>query len=152
MKYLVLIWITLLLHSTEIVQSVRFFIVPSQDSPCPGEFTGDPCFTLAQYNRLSNINPERVIQGRDVTLDLQPGIHRTDLNSLSISEISSFVLTGTNTTFNCEGRPQLLLSSIADVQITGVNFMNCPDIEIRSADLLNIKDCSFEVPLSHYEM
>ena len=96
MNRLVFIW---LLHTTVKVQSVRFFIVPSQDSPCPGEFTGDPCFTLSQYTRLAHsINPEGVV-GNDVILDLQPGIHRTDLSSLSMSEIKSFVMTGTNASF-----------------------------------------------------
>ena len=143
MNCLTFIWITLLLHTTaEKVQSVRFFILPSKDSPCPGEYTGEPCFTLADFSKLNNINPTRII-GSDVILDLQPGVHETDSTSLSTSGINSFKLTGTNASFRCDVRPRLFLSSIVNAQITGINFLNCPDIEITSVDNLIVQDCSF---------
>ena len=142
MNCLAFIWITLLLHTTEKVQSVRFFILPSEDSPCPGEYTGEPCFTLADFSKLNNINPTRII-GSDVILDLQPGVHETDSTSLSTSGINSFKLTGTNASFRCDVRPRLFLSSIVNAQITGINFLNCPGIKITSVDNLIVQDCSF---------
>ena len=89
---------------TERVQSVRFFIVPSQDSPCPGEFTGDPRLTLSQY--FYNMPRGQV----DVTLDLQPGIYRVDIMNhllVTMSGFKSFVLTGTNASFICDSYSRL---------------------------------------------
>ena len=39
----------LLLNALQYSSCERFNIVPSPDSPCPGEFTGEPCLTLEQY-------------------------------------------------------------------------------------------------------
>ena len=143
MDYPIFIWTALLLlHTTAMVQSVRFFIVPSIDSSCPGEFTGDPCLTLIQYIRLIT-ESESIINSDNVILDIQPGIHRID-TQFSISGIKSFVMTGTDVSFICDGN-QLTLTSIANVQISGINFTDCRGGEITSVDNLIMQDCSFRL-------
>ena len=141
------VWIALLLlHSTAVIQSVRFYIVASPNSPCPGEFNGDPCITLAQYIRLINSQTDPVIS-RDVILDLQPGTHRTE-TQFSLSGIKSLTMTGSNVSFICGDnrwrRRPFILTSIANVQISGINFTDCQGSEITSVDDLVIQDCSFQ--------
>ena len=83
------------------VQSIRFFIVPSADSPCPGEFTGETCLTLMQYDMLTNpFRLPSITVSNDVILELQPGIHRLD-RCFSVSGLTSFVMTGTNASIIC---------------------------------------------------
>ena len=67
---------------------VRFIVVPSVDTPCPGEFTGESCITLQQYIA----NPS----SSDVTLELQPGNHQLD-SQLVASSIGSFIMTANTT-------------------------------------------------------
>ena len=138
MNHLILIFITVLLVVK--VQSVRFFIVPSADSPCPGEFTGETCLTLMQYNRLTN-----PFVSNAVILELQPGVHRID-RRFSVSEINSFAMTGTNASIICtfNGRQPFTFTSIANVQISGINFIDCLDSQILSVVSLAMQDCSFQ--------
>ena len=143
MNCLIFIWITLLLHTTEKVQSVRFFIIPSQDSPCLGEFTGDPCLTLSQYSHNKPTGEENVI------LDLQPGIHRIDTTYLPdiIRGAKSFVMTSsTSASIICDHRLSnpLSFSSITNIQISGMNFIDCQRISITSVDNLTIQNNSFQ--------
>lgn len=55
------------------VASNRFHIITSQDQPCPGEFTGDPCITLQQYARGEHITDPDAPPPNNVILDIQPG-------------------------------------------------------------------------------
>lgn len=115
----------------------------------PWRFTGDPCLTLIQYIRLTN--PEPVVSS-DVILDLQPGVHRVEVNTrLSVSGLNSFMMTGRNASFICP-RPSryssnrstgFTLASIADVHISGINFTDCQGNGITSVDNLIMKDCFF---------
>ena len=65
----------------------RFNIVPSPDSSCPGEFTGDPCLTLEQYVANPSLSS-------NITFELQPRNHRLD-SQLSVQRINSFTMTVT---------------------------------------------------------
>ena len=75
----------LLLNAVEYSRCERINIVPSPDSSCPGEFPGEPCFTLEQYSAYPNW------QSTNIMLDFHPGVHC--LNSyLSVSNIYSFTM------------------------------------------------------------
>ena len=144
MNCLIFVWITLLLHLTEKVQSVRFFIIPSQDSPCPGEFTGDPCLTLREYRQYYTRN--RPTGEVDVILDLQPGVHRIGMTYF-MRGAKSFVMTSsTNASVICDRRlsSPLSFSSIANIRISGINFIDCQKISITSVDNLTIQNNSFQ--------
>ena len=72
--FTMLLLLLLLSNTAQNVNCVRFIMVPSVDTPRPGEFTGEPSITLQQYIA----NPSR----SDITLELQPGNHQTDFLSL----------------------------------------------------------------------
>ena len=72
----------------------RFNIVPSPDSSCPGEFTGEPCLTLQQYVANPSLSS-------NITFELYPGNHHLD-SQISVSNINSFKMsTSTSSTVIC---------------------------------------------------
>ena len=72
MKIIHLIFAPLLLLFSNTVQystCERFNIVPSPDSTCSGEFTGEPCLTLEQYVANPSLSS-------NITLEVHPGNHQ----------------------------------------------------------------------------
>ena len=142
MNPLLIIVVLISVVAIDDAQSVKFLIVPSRDSPCPGEFTGETCLTLLQYSRLNN----PLVSTTDVTLELQPGIHRFD-GRISVSRINSFVLTGTDASLICtssRSSQQFVFTFIANVQISGINLTNCLENQISSVTNFSMRDCSFK--------
>ena len=127
--FLILPTVFLLSFAIHYADCVRFTIVPSVDTPCPGEFTGESCITLQQYI----VNPS----SSDVTLELQPGNHRLD-SQLTASSITSFtMIANTTATVTCNQPLQryaewltLNLNNVQNVYIRGINFSSCR-LELR---------------------
>jgi hypothetical protein len=87
MKILYLIFAMLflvLLNTIQYSSCERFNIVPSPDSPCPGEFTGEPCLTLQQYVANPSLRS-------NITLEVHPGNHSLD-SELRVRNINSFIM------------------------------------------------------------
>lgn len=77
----------------------RYHIVASPSDPCPGEHNGEYCFTLQQF--ISESASLSVIQ--HLTLELEPGIHTLEFQSLYITGKNSLEVIGHNATINCSG-------------------------------------------------
>ena len=103
-----------------------FHIIPSIDSPCPGNLTGEPCITLSQYTSgeyrkyTSNLS--------EIVLELQPGHHmytsRYDIHTFA-SQLVSFTMNSMNlTTIDCCSSPYFRFSHIQNVHIRYINFNN----------------------------
>lgn len=108
------------LLAVQSVVSVKFHIVTSPKSVCPGELAGEPCLTLQQYvsypSRESNI-----------TLEFERGNHSLK-SSFSISARDYFGLVATtNATINCDrlSSTSISFSSITNVDIKGISFIQC---------------------------
>ena len=98
----------------------KFTIVPSPDSPCPGEFTGEPCLTLQQYVANPSLSS-------NIRLDLLVGNHRLD-SQLSVSSINSFTMsTNTSATIVCGQQLDLPISfnRLQQVHVSGITFIGC---------------------------
>ena len=98
----------------------RFNIVPSPDSPCPGEFTGEPCLTLEQYVANPSLSS-------NITFELHPGNHH--LNSqMSVSNVNSFIMRGTTSaTVVCNqqlGAP-FYFYRLQQIHVSGITFVGC---------------------------
>ena len=120
--FTMLLLLLLLSNTAQNVNCVRFIIVPSVDTPCPGEFTGEPCITLQQYIA----NPSR----SDITLELQSGNHQLD-SQLAASGINSFTMsTTTSASVTCSQQLQgnsfrwLSLNRLQNVYISGITFLS----------------------------
>ena len=109
MKIIYLIFAPLLLLFSNAVQyssCERFNIVPSADSPCPGEFTGEPCLTLQQYVANPSLSS-------NITFELQPGNHRLD-SQLQVQNINSFIMrANTTATVTCRQLYRIIFQSTA---------------------------------------
>ena len=106
----------LLLNAVQFSSCERFIIVPSPDSPCPGEFTGEPCFTLDEYVADPSLSS-------NVVLELQPGIHRLD-SQLSASNINSFTMrANTSATVMCS--QEYYFNRLQQVHVSQVTFVGC---------------------------
>ena len=123
--------------TVSIVFGDRILIVPSTNSSCPGEITGEPCLTIQQY--VSNLSPSR-----NTTLELQPGIHNAG-TQLSVSNIVSFTMHGNGeVTFNC--RQQFIFRHVDIIHLSGITFVNCGG-HGANADLVGsfiFENCTFE--------
>ena len=99
-------------------------IIPSTGSPCPGEFTGEPCFTLEQY---AVYPPSQ--QSFNIIFELHPGIHH--LNSqLSLSSIHSFTMqANASATVAILCREEIYISfdfnQLQLIHISGITFIGC---------------------------
>ena len=112
----------LLLNTFQYSSCERLNIVPSPDSPCPGEFTGEPCLTLQQYVANPSLSS-------NVTLEFCPGDHR--LNSqLSVSNINTFtMIANASATVMCNQQLQLdepfYFYQLQQVYVSGITFIGC---------------------------
>ena len=104
-------------------ENAKFTIIPSPNSPCPGEFTGEPCLTLQQYVANPSLSS-------NTTLELLVGNHH--LNSrLEVSSINSFTIkanTSATVTITCSYQ----ISGVAfyfhqthQIHISGITFISC---------------------------
>ena len=102
----------------------RFNIVPSPNSTCPGEFTGEPCFTLQQYVANPSLSS-------NIMFELHPGNHHLD-SRLSLSNISTFsVRANTSATVTCNQQLQLTFNApfsfyrLQQIHVSGITFVGC---------------------------
>ena len=106
----------LLLNAVEYSSGERFNIVPSPDSPCPGEFTGEPCLTLQQYVANPGLG--------SITLELNPGNHSLD-SQLSVLSVDSFVMRANiSATVTCS-QQGFYFYQLQLVHVTGITFVGC---------------------------
>ena len=132
------------------VASDRFHIITSQDQPCPGQFTGDPCITLQQYALGEHLLDPGALPLSNVILDLQPGIH--SLSSVfGSSNVDSFEMRGENTTIRCTGLSYtntFYFQSIRSFQISNITFTDCPSLTLRQITNSSIVNATFHDMLS----
>ena len=93
-----------------------FYIVTTQDGPCPGEFDGVPCLTLQQYT----LNPSR---SQDMTLLLEPGAYYALSTALTVSNCYNFTMSSDNVTMACTSlTARLFLDTVDYIHIIGVTL------------------------------
>ena len=111
-----------------------FHIVTSQDTPCPGEFSGVPCVSLQQY--VSNPS----ISTGNITFLFQTGNH-TLATVFSASSASSYTLTGEDVNIKCvSSAAQWNFLSIQQVHIRGISFFRCHGgMTFRNIEALNME-------------
>ena len=118
----------LLLNAVEYSSCERFNIVPSPDSSCPGEFTGESCLTLQQYvaNHSSNYS------NTDIMLELHPGHHHLD-SELSVLYNSFMMQANTSAMVICNQQldEPLNFNRLQLVHISDITFIGC-SVYLRS--------------------
>ena len=106
-----------------------FYIVTSLSSPCPGEFTGEPCLTLQQYVT----NPSQ--SQENITFQFEPGTHYLP-DVLSVSNGHSLTISSTNATVICTALAgRIAISSVENVHISGMTFQWCNDTVITMSSV-----------------
>ena len=115
-----------------------FHIVTSQDTTCPGEFSGVPCVSLQQY--VSNPS----ISG-NVTLLFQTGNH-TLATVFSATSAISYTLTGEDVNIECvSSTAQWNFLSIKQVHMRGISFFRCHGgMTFRNIEELNMENMKVE--------
>ena len=110
----------LLMNAVQYSSCERFNIVPTPDSSCPGEFTGEPCLTLEQYVANPSLSS-------NITFELHPGNH--SLNSqLSVSNINSFTMrANTSATVICNQQldTTFYFNRLQQIHVSGITFVGC---------------------------
>ena len=132
------------------VASDRFHILTSQDQPCPGQFTGDPCITLQQYAMGEHLLNPYIPPINNVILDLQPGTHYLS-SVLTLSNIDSFEMRGENATIHCTGLNYLNtfhIQSIQSFQISNITFTHCPTLKLSQITNSSIVNATFRYMLN----
>ena len=120
-----------------------YYIIPSPDTPCPGQ----PCRTLPEY-----LEQESQLSTSDLTLQFLPGNYTLE-NNVSVANISSLSLIGTfpqvTTRIICSESVSLSFSAISDLYITGLAFISCGGdyrsaVRVENVLLVLISDCVFQ--------
>ena len=124
--------------STVHVSCDTFYIVPSQSSPCPGEYIGVPCLTLQQYAS----NPPS--QSQNIIFLIESGMYNLS-TVLSVSDRYNFTMSSTDATVTCTSdTARFELSRIKNVHVSGINFQGCKNtaIKISRVNYTNIVNSS----------
>ena len=96
----------------------RLIVVPSPESACPGEFTGEPCLTLQQYVANPSLSS-------DITLELQPGNHQLQ-TQLSAANINSFTIRATTeASVSCTSEGRFYFEHLQHIDIRDITLDNC---------------------------
>ena len=114
-----------LLNVVQYGSSERFNIIPSLDSPCPRELSGEPCITLRQYAANPSLSS-------NVTLELHSGNHRLD-STISATNINSFIMTSranATVTVNCSQLQSgyyywFRFDRVQQLHVSGITFVGC---------------------------
>ena len=108
----------------------NFYIVPTLDSHCPGEFIGVPCLTLQQYAS----NPS---QSQNITFLVEPGTYSLS-TVLTVSNGYNFTMSSTNATVACtSSTAQFIFDTVENVLISGVTFQACTGTTVRMSSVSN---------------
>ena len=107
-----------------------FYIVPTPDSHCPGEFIGVPCLTLQQYAS----NPS---QSQNITFLVESGTYNLSI-VLMVSNGYNFTMSSTNATVVCtSSTAQFTFDTVENVHISGVTFQGCTGTAVRMSSVSN---------------
>ena len=120
-KCILFIALFLLNNAVQYTSCARLSIIPSLDSPCPDESTGEPCLTLQQYLANSSFSTSY-----NITLELYPGQHH--LNSrLSTSNTNYFIMRATVNTASilCSQSSYFSFNQIQHFYISDIAFSGC---------------------------
>ena len=124
MSGMILFALLLFTYAVQSGSSDRLNIIPSPDTACPGEFTGEPCLTLLQYVTNPSLSS-------NITLELNPGSHYLDVR-LTATNINSLTMTATtNASVTCSQQGEFSFQGLQLVHISGITFANCK-MELRS--------------------
>ena len=136
-----------LLSVVQSAVSIKFYIMLSLNSECPGELAGDPCLTLQQYASYQS-------HSSNTTLEFESG-HHILKSSLSFSSGNYVGLTARgNATVECSDQSviQLTFSSVTQVGINGITFIHCGQIQIQYSTNLYIVRSNFFETLGSYSL
>ena len=118
MSGIILFALFLFTYAVQSGSSDRLNIIPSPDTACPGEFTGEPCLTLLQY--ISNPSVSS-----NITLELNPGSHQLDAR-LTATNINSLTMRATtHASVTCSQQGEFSFQGLQLVHISGITFVNC---------------------------
>ena len=139
-KLTLLTIVFLLSNSIQDCSCERFNIIPTADSPCPGEFTGEPCLTLQQYVANPSLSS-------NITLELHSGNHRLD-SQLSAADINSFTMRANATvTVNCSQQLQspgyewFRIDRVQQLNVSGITFNGCRMVLYSVSTAIFVRDC-----------
>ena len=135
----ILTFVFLLSTAVQYCSCERFNIIPTADSPCPGEFTGVPCLTLQQYVANPSLSS-------NITLELHSGNHRLD-SQLSAADINSFTMRANATvTVNCNQQLQsasynwFRFDRVQQLHVSGITFIGCRVYLNRVTNVILMRD------------
>ena len=119
----VVLLLALLMAPDPVVSSIIYVTQHSHD-PCPHNY--DKCTTLSDF----------ILPTENTSLIFSNGYHSLDHN-LTISDLSSFILSiekdrNMKPRIGCQPSVRLSFSSLASVQINGLDLSECVEIEIRN--------------------
>ena len=105
-----------------------FYIVPTPDSHCPGEFIGVPCLTLQQYAS----NPS---QSQNITFLVEPATYNLS-TVLAVSNGYNFTMSSTNATVVCtSSTAQFTFDTVENVRISGMTFQGCRNTAVKMSTI-----------------
>ena len=127
------VWITFVLFTiSQPATCETFHIIPSTNSPCPGELTGDlePCFTLRQFTsgeyRQYTSDPSA-----EIVLEFQPGRHTPGYSPTFASQLVSFTMNSVNSAeIDCQS-DIYQINHVQNVYINGIKFIRCIVIRLN---------------------
>ena len=126
---------------------IKFHILLSLNSQCPGELAGDPCLTLQQYVSYPSQSP-------NITLEFEPGNHKLT-SSFQVSGVVYFgLIAPANATIECsvQSSVQVTFSSVTNVDIKGMTFLRCGQVNLQWSTNGSVTRSNFIDPRGSYSL
>lgn len=116
-------WILFALYLTfssgvQLASAENLNIVPTPESACRGEFTGEPCLTLQQYVANPSLS-------YNITLELQPGNHHLEAQVSAVNIDSLTIRAATEASVSCTLDGRFYFERLQNLEIRDITLDNC---------------------------
>ena len=114
-----------------------YYIIPSDDAPCPVDF----CPTISEISS----NTSYYLDTNNVTLVLLPGNHSLDSQLLisAISELRMLSNETSTTSITCKPDTRFTFYEVSTVEIGGVKFIGCGNSSVTRANIFTLWNSTF---------
>ena len=115
-----------------------YYVIPTPDTPCPGE----PCYTLSTVDVVNNLTSDAILKFLPGNYSLKIPVTFADLNSLALAgDISS--LPQVTTSIMCNQQANIFFSNIGELNFTDITLVSCGTVKLDKVLLAGITNCIF---------
>ena len=115
-----------------------YYVIPTPDTPCPGE----PCYTLSTVDVVNNLTSDAILKFLPGNYSLETPVTFADLNSLALAGDASS-LPQVATSIMCNQQANIFFGNIGELYFTDITLVSCGTVKLDKVLLAGITNCIF---------